>query len=101
MEESLTIVVYDIEKDRIRNKIADICKDYGLVRIQFSAFQGPLSRNRREELFLKLTRRLGDAPGKILLIPICHKDVLSRMEKVVEKVEEGANGRPPMAPASA
>ena len=101
MDESLTMVVYDIEKDRIRNKIADICKDYGLKRIQFSAFQGPLSRNRREELFLKLSRRLGDAPGKILLIPICHKDVQSRMEKIVEKAEGDGNGPTSTVPAPA
>jgi CRISPR-associated endonuclease Cas2 len=46
-----------------------------LARIQFSAFQGTLNRNQREELFLRLTSILDDNAGKILLQPICHKDV--------------------------
>lgn len=36
MEELTLFVFYDIEIDKIRNKIADVCKDYGLIRIQFS-----------------------------------------------------------------
>ena len=33
-----TYVIYDIVKDRIRKKIADVCLDYGLKRIQYSSF---------------------------------------------------------------
>ncbi len=60
MEELRTLVIYDIEDDKIRLKISETCLDYGLVRIQFSAFLGTLNRNKREELFLRLyvdTRR--------------------------------------------
>ena len=42
MEELRTLVIYDIEDDRIRLKISETCLDYGLVRIQFSAFLGTL-----------------------------------------------------------
>ncbi|MGB9880221.1 MAG: CRISPR-associated endonuclease Cas2, partial [Anaerolineae bacterium] len=34
------VVVYDIPDDRVRARVADVCLDYGLERIQFSAFQG-------------------------------------------------------------
>jgi CRISPR-associated endonuclease Cas2 len=54
VEELTTYVLYDIPDDGIRTKIADVCKDYGLERIQFSAFCGRLTRNKREELFLRL-----------------------------------------------
>jgi len=64
---------------RFRLKISETCLDYGLVRIQFSAFQGTLNRNKREELFLRLKSILDDKPGKILLQPICHKDVREGM----------------------
>lgn len=64
------MLLYDISSDRIRNKIADTCLNYGLDRTQYSAFVGDLSRNHQEELMLKCTRLLGDEPGALLLVPI-------------------------------
>ena len=75
MEELRTLVIYDIEDDKIRLRISETCLDYGLTRIQYSAFLGMLNRNKREELFLRLTSILDDRAGKIMLQPICHKDV--------------------------
>jgi CRISPR-associated protein Cas2 len=46
-QELLTFVVYDIEDDRVRARIASACKDYGLERIQYSAFCGQLDSTRR------------------------------------------------------
>lgn len=74
------LVVYDIVNDRIRSKVADACLDYGLDRIQFSAFAGELSRNHQQELMLKIKRLLGDSAGTITLVPICDKDWKSRIE---------------------
>ncbi|MDF0643783.1 MAG: CRISPR-associated endonuclease Cas2 [Nitrospira sp.] len=75
VEEVTTYVLYDIPDDGVRTKIADVCKDYGLERIQFSAFCGSLTRNKREELFLRLGDVLSKRPGKILLQPVCEKDI--------------------------
>ncbi|RCK75370.1 MAG: CRISPR-associated protein Cas2 [Anaerolineae bacterium] len=69
-----TLVIYDIQDDRKRNKIADICLDYGLDRIQFSAFLGWLLPTQQEELFLKLKKTLGKKSGNIQLFNICLKD---------------------------
>ena len=85
MEELRTLVIYDIEDDRIRLKISEACLDYGLTRIQYSAFLGTLNRNKREELFLRLTSVLGDKTGKIMLQPICHRDVKEVLVKENEK----------------
>lgn len=74
-----TLVIYDIPDDNKRTKIADICLDYGLDRIQYSAFTGNLSRNHQQELFQRLKRTLASRPGKILLIPICEKDVQNQL----------------------
>lgn len=76
-----TLVVYDIEKDAVRNKISEACKDFGLERIQFSAFLGRLDRTMRKELFARLEGILGKSAGRILLIPICQADYESRMLK--------------------
>ena len=35
------VLIYDIEEDKIRNRVADICLDYGLERIQFSVLRSP------------------------------------------------------------
>jgi CRISPR-associated protein Cas2 len=69
------ILIYDIEDDKLRARAADICFDYGLDRIQFSAFFGKLNRNRRQELSLRLQRELGTKSGRIRLIPICEQDL--------------------------
>ena len=90
MEELRTLVIYDIENDKIRLKISETCLDYGLVRIQFSAFQGMLNRNKREELFLRLISILDDNAGKILLQPICHKHVKDVLIKENGKADEAA-----------
>ncbi len=84
-----TYVVYDIEDDRIRYRIANACKDYGLERIQFSAFLGPLNANKRDELFLRLKKVLGEHPGKVLVIPICEKDQKARRAVTVHLDADG------------
>ncbi|MEW6171536.1 MAG: CRISPR-associated endonuclease Cas2 [Bacillota bacterium] len=70
-----TLVVYDIPDDRTRNKVFEACKDYGLAHIQFSAFFGPLNQNRRQELGQRLRKVLGDKEGKIIICPVCDKDL--------------------------
>lgn len=78
------LVVYDIPDDRIRARVADSCLDYGLDRIQYSAFWGDLSRNQQEELMRKLSRLLGKREGKIQLFVICEKDWQERLEVLRE-----------------
>jgi len=76
------VVVYDIPSNRIRTKIADICADYGLERIQYSAFSGDLRRVHQEEMVAKMRKRLGKQAGKIQLFPCCEKDWRARIEVI-------------------
>lgn len=76
------LLIYDIEDDRVRTKIADACLDYGLDRIQYSAFMGDISRNHQEELFLKLKKLLGKKGGNIQLLPICETDWRNRLVQI-------------------
>ncbi|MBV9500073.1 MAG: CRISPR-associated endonuclease Cas2 [Acidobacteriaceae bacterium] len=69
------ILIYDIEDDRLRSRIAEICFDYGLERIQFSAFFGKLNRNRRQELSLRVQGELGKESGRIRIVPVCEQDL--------------------------
>ncbi|QYJ15494.1 CRISPR-associated endoribonuclease Cas2 [Rubrobacter xylanophilus DSM 9941] len=78
------LLIYDIPDDRVRHKISERCKDYGLSRIQYSAFAGELDRNRREELVLRLKKTLGTKEGNIRLQPVCSRDLALAKEVVVE-----------------
>lgn len=78
------LVIYDIPDDKIRYRISERCKDYGLDRIQYSAFAGDLDRNRREELLMRLKKTLGKKEGNIRLQPVCTRDLALMKEVVVE-----------------
>lgn len=76
------LLVYDISDDRLRSKVADVCQDYGLSRIQYSAFLGDISRNHQQELLLKVRRRLGKSEARVALFPVCETDFRCRIEVV-------------------
>lgn len=84
----ICLVVYDIPSDRLRAKVADICLDYGLERIQYSAFLGELSHNRQGELLQKLRRQVGKREANVQLFPICEKDLRLRRQIVVQGEDE-------------
>jgi CRISPR-associated protein Cas2 len=64
------LLIYDISHDGTRNKVADACLDYGLARIQYSAFLGALSAAHQRELLLKIRQRLGDHGANVQLFPL-------------------------------
>jgi CRISPR-associated protein Cas2 len=88
MEEQSTMVIYDVPDDRARTRISEACLDYGLERVQYSAFLGRLTRNKREELFLRLKGILGKKAGKVLVQPICEKDLKVALAVENEKEPE-------------
>ncbi len=84
------LLVYDIAHDGTRAKVADICEDYGLERVQYSAFWGDLGRVYQEEMFSKMRDRLGQRSGKIHLFPMCRRDWEARLE-VHQEGKDDAN----------
>lgn len=87
--EVIVYVFYDIEEDKVRNRAARICKDFGLERTQFSGFVGYLSKNKREELALRLRDNLEGANGKVLIQPVCEKDFREYKEYIEFAEEDG------------
>lgn len=79
------VVVYDIPDDAKRTKIADVCIDYGMDRIQYSAFLGDLLSTHQDELMLKISSVLGKLAGNVQLFPVCEKDWAAR--KVIAQKE--------------
>jgi CRISPR-associated protein Cas2 len=64
------LIMYDVESDRIRTRLADLCLNYALTRVQFSAFMGKINRNRRQELSLRIQNLIGDEPARVRIIPL-------------------------------
>jgi CRISPR-associated protein Cas2 len=95
--ELLTLVMYDIEDDRIRLRIAEDCKDAGLERVQYSVFRGRLSRTHRGDLAAKLVDRLGSSRGRILIVSICEKDIRDMREFVNDMLDGWPAGHGGMA----
>ncbi len=82
------LVLYDITDDRKRAKAANICLDYGLARIQYSAFLGELTSARREELLAKLRRLLTETDARVHCFPLCERDI--RLARAIVMGELGA-----------
>ena len=76
-----TLLVYDIPDDRVRARVANVCQDYGLRRIQYSAFLGELTINHQDELLLKLRRTVGRFACNIQLFPIGEREL--RMRRII------------------
>lgn len=80
------LVIYDISHDGTRTKVADACLDYGLQRIQYSAFMGELSAAHQRELLLKIKRRLGKHGANVQLYSLDEKCWASR--RLIEQKED-------------
>lgn len=84
-----TLVIYDISDDDIRFKVSEVCKNFGLSRIQKSAFIGYLNSLRRKELSTILKKILGENEGNIQIFVICNADLALREMIGKEFREEG------------
>lgn len=87
------LVVYDIAEDRVRVKVADACLDYGLQRIQYSAFAGILSRNRQGELLQRIRKLVGRTPATVHVVPVCEKDWEAAQTLVVAQPDKASGSR--------
>jgi CRISPR-associated protein Cas2 len=81
------LLIYDITHDGTRTKVADACLDYGLERVQYSAFIGELSKVHQRELWSKIKRRIGKHGANIQLFPLDEKSWANRC--IIEKEEKG------------
>lgn len=71
-------VIYDISENKVRTKISSKCKNYGLQRIQKSAFVGELTANRAEMLALEFSETIG-TKDCIFIFPSCKSCFQSKL----------------------
>jgi len=64
-------VLYDISEDKKRNKVAKLCKNYGLRRVQKSAFAGEITPNKLEMLEIECKEILEETDDYLFVLPSC------------------------------
>ena len=70
----LVWILYDVSNNKARTKIAKACKQYGLERVQKSAFLGKLQPNRFDELAAQCEDLIDEETDKVYLFPFCQED---------------------------
>ena len=71
-------VIYDISDDKTRSRVASKCKNYGLDRVQKSAFLGDLSKNKAEMLALEVKEFVKGTNDCVFLMPSCKECFTSK-----------------------
>ncbi|KAF5423003.1 MAG: CRISPR-associated protein Cas2 [Candidatus Methanomarinus sp.] len=69
----LVWVIYDIVNDKVRKKVSDSCKDYGLYRVQKSVFLGDLNSNQRDSLALECEELVDIDTDSVYIFPMDDK----------------------------
>ena len=69
-DDMIVWVLYDIENDKSRTKIAKICKQSGLYRVQFSCFLGTLDAHQKDSLTLQIEELINLELDKVYIFPM-------------------------------
>lgn len=73
----ITWVMYDIQNDKARTKVAKYCKQAGLYRVQLSVFLGSVNANEKDTLALQIEAAINEDIDKVYIFPMS-KDELQR-----------------------
>ncbi|AKL98281.1 CRISPR-associated endonuclease Cas2 [Endomicrobium proavitum] len=73
MEELTTLVFYDLRKEKLKIKLAEKCKDYGLKKMHKTGFCGKLSREKRERLKKDLSEIISDNKARLIIQTVCSR----------------------------
>lgn len=68
-------VLYDIEQDRARTKVAKYCKQAGLYRVQYSCFLGKVTANDKDTLELKIGMEINEERDKVYIFPMSKNEL--------------------------
>lgn len=68
-------VLYDIKKDKPRNRVAKICKHSGLYRVQKSVFLGTMDENEKDTLQLELNELIDEETDSLYIFPMSKNEL--------------------------
>jgi len=72
-EDKHVLVAYDIKKNKIRNKVSELLKYFGLERFQYSVFFGYLEPKNVREMKKELDGFPLDNEDKIYIYTLCKR----------------------------
>ena len=72
--DTLVWIIYDISENRPRSRVARLCKEAGLYRVQKSVFLGSIGRNRLDELNMRIEDLIDTATDSVYVFPMCEPD---------------------------
>lgn len=72
--ERLVWMIYDIAKNKTRTRIAKVCLNKGLYRVQKSVFLGTLNRNQIDELKIICDENIDHEKDSVYIFPMCEDD---------------------------
>lgn len=68
-------VIYDVENDKARTKVAKCCKQAGLYRVQLSVFLGTLDAEQKDILSLQLEALINPDRDKVYIFPMSKSEL--------------------------
>lgn len=69
-------VIYDIQNDKARSKVAKICKKYGLYRVQKSVFLGTLeNENEKDSLEIEISDLVNEDIDSVYIFPMSKREL--------------------------
>jgi len=68
-------VMYDIENDKARTKVAKLCKQAGLYRVQYSVFLGTIDQNQKDALQLQIEELIEEEKDSVYIFPMSKNEL--------------------------
>ena len=68
-------VLYDIKMNKPRSKVAKICKQSGLYRVQKSVFLGSLEDNEKDTLELSVSDLIDEETDSVYIFPMSKNEL--------------------------
>ncbi len=68
-------VLYDVKSDQSRTKVAKVCKQAGLYRVQFSVFLGTLDAHEKDTLKLRIGDLINEETDSVYIFPMSKNEL--------------------------
>lgn len=72
--EQLVWVIYDISKNKIRNKVIKATEEAGLYRVQKSVFLGTVNKTILDEMVMRVKDLIEEETDSVYIFPMCEPD---------------------------